>query len=119
MNGRLPEIDRQRCFAILAAELVHLEDQKIEAFHLDSRAWKTIEYAAVAVLLFKQFAEHQFHHFPVTYHSARLLDATRLRSVQERTHHNRFAGQIARQHDKSCVRSLAGSGGTTKQNQFF
>ena len=92
VNRGFAEVDRQRSFSVFEIELVHFHDQHVQAFHLHTSSWKPIEYTAVTVLGFQEFAKHQFYDFTVTDHPARLLDAFSLRRGQQSTDNDRLAG---------------------------
>jgi hypothetical protein len=95
VNRRLAEMDAEGRAVEFAAQLLHVRDEHLETLDLDLGARKAVEDHPVAVFGPQQLAEQQADHLAVAHHVAGILEAFGLGRVEQRTHHDRLAGETA------------------------
>ena len=66
MNRGSAKLSREIRIGVLAVQLADLFDEKLHAFHLDFRSWKTIENSPVTKLGLQHLAQEDSHDLSVS-----------------------------------------------------
>ena len=101
------------------AQGVHFVHQQLQTFDLHMGTWETIQNDSVMIFCAEQLMQHQPDNVPVTDHVAGGFQSAGRGRIEQRTDHDRLAGQTPDFGDEGGIGALASTRRAAQQDDLL